>query len=124
MRLMAGEAGNKSEGERDLSALAAKGIDWVQAEITEIVPSEKRVQTTAGSFEADYLVVALGADKDWQAIPGFSEAAHNLYDADEALRLYKSVQAFDSGKIVVMVSRTPFSCPGAPYEAAFQLDWE
>ncbi|HET9476410.1 MAG TPA: FAD/NAD(P)-binding oxidoreductase, partial [Dehalococcoidia bacterium] len=29
---------------------------------------------------------------------------------------------FEGGRIVVLVSRTPFSCPSAPYEAAFLID--
>jgi sulfide:quinone oxidoreductase len=31
-------------------------------------------------------------------------------------------QIFDGGRIVVLVARTPFSCPSAPYEAAFLID--
>ena len=40
------------------------GVKFVQAEITEIDPEAKRVETTAGSFEGDFLVIALGADYD------------------------------------------------------------
>src|SRR5260370_30099571 len=38
------------------------GVRFVQAEVTSIDPVAKRVETDAGVFEADVLVVALGAD--------------------------------------------------------------
>src|SRR3954447_12951641 len=45
------------------------GVRLVQAEITAIDPVTKRVETTAGTFEADVLVVALGADLHPDATP-------------------------------------------------------
>src|SRR5262249_9803271 len=49
------------------------GVRFVQADITAIDPGAKRVETSAGPFEADVLVVALGADLDPAATPGLVE---------------------------------------------------
>src|SRR6478752_3838301 len=38
------------------------GVQFVQATITAIDPRAKRVETDAGPFDADILVIALGAD--------------------------------------------------------------
>src|SRR4249919_1588984 len=38
------------------------GVRFVDATITRIDPSAKRVETTTGPYDADVLVVALGAD--------------------------------------------------------------
>ena len=46
------------------------GVRFVQADVTAIDPANKRVETDAGTFEADVLVVALGADLDPAATPG------------------------------------------------------
>src|SRR4051794_2472230 len=46
------------------SDVVKPGVRFVQATITAIDPAERRVETDAGSFEADVLVVALGADLD------------------------------------------------------------
>src|SRR4051794_29819067 len=37
------------------------GVRFVQAEISAIDAAAKRVETTEGAFDADYLVIALGA---------------------------------------------------------------
>ncbi|MBI4298055.1 MAG: NAD(P)/FAD-dependent oxidoreductase [Chloroflexi bacterium] len=122
MRLMDGEMKDRREGERELSGLAQKGIEWVHGEILEIDPQARRVRTSSGTLEGDYLIIALGAEKVAGTIPGFAESAQNLYESEGALRLYRSLQEFDSGRAVVLICRTPFSCPAAPYEAAFLMD--
>ena len=122
MQLITGEMKDPGEGQRDLSELVRKDIDWVHAEIDRIDPAGKRVHTSSETLEGDYLIVALGADKHPEAIPGFAESACNLYDAAGAVQLREALKKFDSGRIVIVCCATPFSCPGAPYEAAFLVD--
>src|SRR5687768_11663916 len=49
------------QGTASLSTLKQHGIRFVQTRVTAIDPSERRVDTEAGSFSADFLLVALGA---------------------------------------------------------------
>jgi len=120
--LMTGERQRPGEGERDLSALAEQGIQVVQGEIQAIDATTKTVQTSAGTLDGDYLIVSLGAEKNPQALPGFVKSALNLYESDGALRIREALESFRGGRILVLVSRTPFSCPSAPYEAALLVD--
>lgn len=120
--LMTGERESPQEGERQLAKLAKKGIEWVRGEVEMLDPNRRIVQTTASTLDGDYLIVALGAERAPQAVPGFPEAALNLYEADGALKIREALADFSGGRIVVLVSRTPFSCPSAPYEAAFLID--
>ena len=120
--IMTGERKDPREGERELSRLASMGIEVMHAEIETIDPVAKTVQTSAGAVEGDYITVALGAERTPNVVPGFAESALNLYDRDGALRLRRALEQFAGGRIVVMISRTPFSCPAAPYEAAFLID--
>lgn len=122
MQLITGEMKEPHEGERDLSDLVHKGIDWVHAEIDRIDPAGKGVHTSSGTLEGDYMIVALGADKHPEGVPGFAESAINLYDAAGAVQLREALQKFEGGRIVIICCTTPFSCPGAPYEAAFLVD--
>ncbi len=122
MRFMIGEIKDQRGVERALSELANKGIEWVHDEILELDPAARRVRTSSGTLEGDYLIIALGAEKDGSSIPGFAESAYNLYDADQALLVHKRLQEFDTGRAIVLVCRSPFSCPAAPYEAAFLMD--
>lgn len=120
--LMTGERQRPEESQRELSRLARHGIEWVQAEIEDIDPVAKTVSTSVGTLAADYLVIALGAQRHPEAVPGFVEAALDLYQASGALRIRQALEDFTGGRIVVLVTRTPFSCPSAPYEAAFLVD--
>jgi sulfide:quinone oxidoreductase len=120
--LMTGERAAPEEGQRDLAKLAKKGIEWVRGDVETLDPRARTVQTSAGTLDGDYLVVALGAERAAQAVPGFAEAALNIYEVDGALKIREALAAFSGGRIVVLVSRTPFSCPSAPYEAAFLID--
>jgi sulfide:quinone oxidoreductase len=122
MRFMAGEMKDQREVEKTLSGLENKGIDWVHSEIVEVDTVARKVHTSDATLEGDYLVIVLGADKDGSSIPGFTESAFNLYDANEAILLHKSLQDLDTGRAIVLVSRSPFSCPSAPYEAAFLME--
>jgi len=97
------------------------GVRFVQADITAIDPTEKRVQTTAGGFEADVLVVALGADVHPDATPGLVEGGHEFYTPAGAFALRDVLAAFDGGHVIVGVTSTPFKCPPAPSETALLL---
>jgi sulfide:quinone oxidoreductase len=120
--LMTGERPSPEDGEREMSALAGKGIDWVRGEVQSLDPEARTVQTTAGTLDGDYLVVALGAERKPQGLPGFSEGALNLYEPEGAQEIRRALDDFSGGRIVVLITRTPFSCPAAPYEAAFLIE--
>lgn len=122
MRFMIGEIKDRREVERPLSKLASKGIEWVHDEVLELDPAARRVRVSSGTLEGDYLIIALGVEKDGSSIPGFTESAYNLYDTSQSLQVHKPLQELDAGRAIVLVCRSPFSCPAAPYEAAFLMD--
>src|ERR1700752_2441139 len=47
-----------------------RGVRFLQQTVTAIDPQKKRVTTDTGTYDSDYLVVALGADYDFGATPG------------------------------------------------------
>jgi sulfide:quinone oxidoreductase len=100
------------------SDLVKPGVRFVQAQITSIDPDAKRVTTTDEMFEADILVVALGADLDPSATPGLVEGGNEFYTVAGAFALREVLAAFTGGRVVVGVTSTPFKCPPAPSECA------
>jgi sulfide:quinone oxidoreductase len=120
--IMTGERAYTDGAEREMRHLAHRGIEWVHADVRRIDPEARRVETTAGSLQGDYLVLALGAELAPEGIPGFA-AAYSLYDALQAAELRTALDRFEAGEIVVLITRVPFRCPAAPYEAAFLLEW-
>jgi sulfide:quinone oxidoreductase len=97
------------------------GVRFVHATVTAIDPAAKRVETDAGAFDADILVVALGADLDPQATPGLLEWGHDFYTEDAAFALRDVLERFAGGRVVVGVVSTPFKCPPAPSETALLM---
>ena len=114
--------GSLDEGCRERSALERRGIRFVESRITAIDPGARRVETEAGAFDGDWLVVALGAEPRPDLVPGLAEHAHDLYDVDAIPRLADAVARFDGGVLRILVAGAPYKCPPAPYECAMLLD--
>jgi sulfide:quinone oxidoreductase len=98
------------------------GVTFVQAEVTAIDAQARRVETTAGPFEGDFLVIALGADYDMARTPGLAEVGHEFYSEAGAFALRETLAAFPGGDVVIGITAGPFKCPPAPSEAALMLD--
>jgi len=98
--------------------LVKPGVRFVQTTIRSIDPVMRRVETDAGVFEADLLVVALGADLDPAATPGLVEGGHEFYTVAGAFALREVLADFAGGRVIVGVTSTPFKCPPAPSETA------
>jgi len=101
--------------------LAKPGLRFVRTTIRSIDPAAKRVDTDAGPFEADIMVVALGADLDPSATPGLVEAGHEFYTVPGAFALRDVLPGFDGGRVIIGVTSTPFKCPPAPSETALMM---
>jgi sulfide:quinone oxidoreductase len=108
--------------QRDLEPLRNRGIQYVNAAITGLDLGQRKVETTAGGFPYDYLIVALGADYAMERVQGLEEAAHLFYTLEGAERLRDTLRGFAGGKVVVLIPSLPFKCPAAPYEAAFLIE--
>jgi sulfide:quinone oxidoreductase len=97
------------------------GVEIVKAEITAIDPVAKHVDTTEGAFDADILVIALGADVHPEATPGLLDGGHEFYTPGSAFQLREVLENFQGGRVVIGVTSLPFKCPPAPSEAALLL---
>jgi sulfide:quinone oxidoreductase len=96
------------------------GVRLLQETISRIDPIAKRVTTDHGTHEADFLVVALGADYDFAATPGMADATE-FYTLAGATRLGEMLPSFTQGRVLIAVGGAPFKCPPAPSEAALMM---
>jgi sulfide:quinone oxidoreductase len=110
--------------QRPLRELLAPRVELVEAEVSSIDPVARLVETTAGAFAGDALVIALGAEPDRDAIPGYREAALDFFSPEGAATCARALDTFRGGRVVVAVAALPYKCPAAPYEAALLLDDE
>lgn len=97
------------------------GVRFLQSIIRSIDPSARRVVTDDGTFDADILVVALGADLDPAATPGLVEGGNEFYTVAGACALRDALPRFARGPAIIGVTGKSFKCPPAPSEAALLL---
>jgi len=109
---------------RDLGVLEKKGIEVLKGEVEAIDPERKSVRVDGTEIGADYLVLSPGAELAPEQIPGLAEAGHNLYSLEGATAIRDQRKGLTEGDLVVLVARTPFKCPAAPYEAAMLLEYD
>lgn len=119
--LIVGERDTDKTG-RSLGRLANRGINFVEANIDLVDTANQQVASSNGTFDYDYLVVALGAAYDWDAVPG-ARNAYSFYDFDYARHLRRRLSRLKRGKIVIAASKPPYKCPPAPFETAMIINW-
>jgi sulfide:quinone oxidoreductase len=108
-----------ADGSAPLARLRGHGIEFVRAEIERIDPAARVVDTSAGSFQSDAILVALGAGpapahRELLAAAG----GYDLYDAAALPAMRDELDAIEGGRVVVAILGMPIKCPPAPYEAA------
>jgi sulfide:quinone oxidoreductase len=103
------------------SKIVKPGVKFRNETITAIDPAAKKVTTENGTYEADVLVVALGADYNIAATPGLSDGGNEFYTFSGAERLREVLPTFAKGHVIVGVASAPFKCPPAPSEAALLM---
>jgi sulfide:quinone oxidoreductase len=101
--------------------IAKDGVEFRQETVTAIDPLRRRVITDQTSYDADFLAVALGAEYDVAATPGFEEGGCEYYTLAGAERLRDALAQFEAGTVLIAVLGHPFKCPPAPFEGAFLL---
>ncbi len=103
------------------SSIIMAGVQFLKERITAIDPVKKIVTTQNGVYEADVLVVALGANYDIPATPGLAACGNEYYSFEGAEKLREVIPTFTRGHAIVGVCGAPFKCPPAPSEAALML---
>lgn len=108
-------------GTRSLASLAERGITVIQGSIEQIAAADRAATIDGATFEADALVVALGAEPAMDAVPGLAEHGHDAWDRTHLDQVHGAVDAFRGGQVVIGIFGTPYPCPPAPYELALLL---
>ncbi len=108
-------------GQKPIDSLSRIGVDVRRATIEVIQPQEKSATVDGERIQADALVVALGAELNPSAVPGFAEHAYNVYDPDDIPRAEKALNEFKGGRLVIGIFGAPYKCPPAPLEIAMLI---
>jgi len=106
---------------RDQASLLEPGIEFQVDPVEGFELDQNRVKTKAGKTHPyDILVIATGSRAMPEMIPGLAENAENFYTEAAALKMFKRLQGFQGGRVVIAVG-VPHKCPMAPLEIIFML---
>jgi sulfide:quinone oxidoreductase len=102
----------------------AHGVDFVHAEATDLDLRERKVDTTAGTYDYDYLVIATGYRNDFGAVEGLgpdgnAQTITTLADAEKAGRAWR--RFLDAPGDIVVGAVEGAGCFGAAYEYLFNV---
>jgi len=100
------------------------GVDFVHGEATKIDPAAQRVETSQGTHDYDYLVIATGYLNDFDAVAGLGPGgnAYSITYLDGAVDAAEGWARFlnDPGPVVVGATQGA-ACFGAAYEFVFNV---
>ncbi|AEJ41856.1 sulfide-quinone oxidoreductase [Sulfobacillus acidophilus TPY] len=111
-----------------------RAADFIHSRVLRIDPQKRVVEVEGAQIPYDVLVVALGATKEWDKVPGFIEDGSSVCTEVLAPRLYQRIAAFNGGTIMVGSAPTPTgsrlpdvpvinaACEGPVGEVAFLAD--
>ena len=108
------------------------GYRFVQAEVQAIDRAQRRVVTSQGALDYDWLVIAPGIRYDYERWFGSDRAAADAtrtrfpsaYASNsEFLAIKRSLQGFKGGELVMNLPPPPQRCPPSPYERACLIAW-
>jgi sulfide:quinone oxidoreductase len=106
---------------RKQSDIAHRNVQLIEDEIVKIDVESKTLKSNTHQYNYDYLVIATGADPDFDSVPGLKAGADNFYTLDGALKLRDKIANFKKGTILITVD-VPHKCPVAPVELVLMLD--
>jgi sulfide:quinone oxidoreductase len=102
-----------------------KGVNYVNAAITELLPDDNKVVLGDGTELAyDHLIIATGTNPTPAETPGlegpeYGKTVHDFYTFDGAVALRDSLADFEGGTLAINIIEMPIKCPVAPLEFAF-----
>ena len=103
--------------------LSRKGIKFLQATVQKIDPVKQEVDLGNSSLSYDYIVIATGAQLDFEAIPGLGPEkgyTHSIMTLEHAVETNQAWEQYlETGGPIVIGSTQGVSCFGPAYEFIF-----
>lgn len=106
---------------RDQISLLESSITFRVDPVTKFNLKENNVVTESGKqYDYDIIIISTGSRAYAEGTPGLNENAAQFYTESDAVKMFKTLQNFEGGKVVVAVG-VPHKCPMAPLEITFML---
>jgi sulfide:quinone oxidoreductase len=104
-----------------------KNVDVLKDEVVGLDLDNNSVALSSGNnLSYDYLVIATGAQYDFDSVPGYKEGAFHYYNEEGINEIRKALGDFvekgTGGNVVIGIADLPFKCPVAPLEGVFMME--
>ncbi|RLJ71153.1 NADPH-dependent 2,4-dienoyl-CoA reductase/sulfur reductase-like enzyme [Hydrogenivirga caldilitoris] len=101
------------------------GVKVINDLVVDIDLTKRKVFTSRGYIDYNYLVLSTGIEYDTENYPFYKEALWHFPAAfspgSEHLYLRRLIEEFEGENVVITVPKMPYRCPPAPYERAAML---
>lgn len=118
---------NKSDVVHPVERHLPGSVKLVNADIRLIDHAGKKVETSAGVYDYDWLILALGCHVAPGEVEGLDESmgknAFTFYTLEGSLALQKAIGKMEKGKLTLNIAEMPIKCPVAPIEFVFLADY-
>lgn len=126
--LVGGGVVKREASARPEAGLIPDGAEWIQAEVSELLPDDNGVRLADGrEIGYDHLVVAPGLALRWDAIEGLEgrvgrDGICSNYGYDQCERTWETISAFAGGTALFTMPAPPIKCAGAPQKIMYLAD--
>ncbi|KAF9224750.1 sulfide-quinone oxidoreductase [Gyrodon lividus] len=121
----------RTDFRKPLASLFPTHISHIPENVYSLSPANSTVTTTTGRTVAyDSLVVAAGLRTNWDNVKGLQKAladpkspVSSMYSYDTCDKVYKEINAIQSGKAIFTQPAGVIKCPGAPQKIMW-MAWD
>ncbi|WP_457573367.1 type III sulfide quinone reductase, selenoprotein subtype [Desulfolithobacter sp.] len=111
---------------RSRTEFIGKGINFVVDEIVAVDTDNQCVETIAGSYDYDKIIICTGVNIAPEEVPGMMDGwqtqIFDFYTLEGAVNLRRRLRKFKEGRLVLNIAEFPFKCPVAPLEFVYLAD--
>jgi|TARA_R100000501_G_scaffold8550_1_gene17386 sulfide:quinone oxidoreductase len=114
-----------SKTERSIEEVMPEGAVLIEGEVCRFEPRHDQLVLRDGrTVSYAVLILAMGIELDWAAIPGLTETlgqngVASSYDFDAAPYVWDLIQELGSGRALFTQPRMPIKCSGAPQKIMY-----
>ncbi|XP_054287912.1 sulfide:quinone oxidoreductase, mitochondrial-like [Macrosteles quadrilineatus] len=128
--LVGGGLKSLDQSARPMANVLPAKATWIKDSVAYFRPEENKIVTSSGTtIKYDFMVVALGLDTHFEAIPGLKTALEipesgvcSNYHPKYAEKTFKCVKNFQSGNALFTYPNSPVKCGGAPQKICYLTD--
>ncbi|XP_033227561.1 sulfide:quinone oxidoreductase, mitochondrial isoform X2 [Belonocnema kinseyi] len=124
--LIGAGVGKLESARKKMKDVLPKDAQWLKDSVVGFDPENCKVTTKNHTIQYEILIVALGLQTNWNAIPGLAEGLENpdaqvcsIYGPNTVSKVFEKIKRTKNGSALFTFPNSPIKCPGAPQKIAY-----